>query len=229
MSQTGSVKRHRHINAVVQGCPCDMRLMQCTPRFTELLFSGTQSLKRRASSQALVHNPHLSRSMGAIAVPQSLTASQLVSSHELTFTVPTDRRAFARESTTDLGPSGESSTGSRRVSTLDNAPGVLASAVSEVEQQQMEVSPAHRCATEFAAAGVACWYVSTCVGICSKSCTCSAQQCWSIMAMCDTAVAPAQPRAGVGVTRVLLKGATGCTYSTQSIGGVFGINVRHHA
>lgn len=83
--------------------------------------------------------------MGAIPVPQSLTAAQLVSSHELTFTVPTDRRAFARESTTDLGPSGESSTGSRRVSTLDSAPGVLGSAVSEVEQQQIEVPPAHQC------------------------------------------------------------------------------------
>ena len=77
-------------------------------------------------------------------MPQALTAAQLISSQELTFTVPTDRQTFARESTTDLGPSGESSTGSRRVSTLDSAPGVLGSAVSEAEQQLLDMSQAER-------------------------------------------------------------------------------------
>lgn len=115
-----------------------------TAYISTMLLSGTQGLKRRASSQALVYNQHLSRSAGAIPVPQALTAAQLISSQELTFTVPTDRQTFARESTTDLGPSGESSTGSRRVSTLDSAPGVLGSAVSEAEQQLLDMSQAGR-------------------------------------------------------------------------------------
>lgn len=78
-------------------------------------------------------------------MPQSLTAAQLVSSQELTFTVPTDRRAFARESTTEFGPSGESSTGSRRASTLDSAPGGLPSTVSEVEKSQLEEADTQQC------------------------------------------------------------------------------------
>lgn len=78
-------------------------------------------------------------------MPQSLTAAQLVSSQELTFTVPTDRRAFARESTTEFGPSGESSTGSRHASTLDSAPGGLPSTVSEVEKSQLEEADTQQC------------------------------------------------------------------------------------